>query len=239
MAFSPVWSSLANAPPPPSKSEGATLCEIQAILVPLGLNSGNDGTQLSTQARLATADILNTLPTITSLQQKTANTLDGQHGSTSGRTAYPSGSRRSLPRSTSMSAGGSAKSAFLSPSVAFASIDSNDAFFPIIKRAFSRWYQEGWLSALQDLVDNGTSENKEKRVSSSQKVLAMAANILLSLHSVTSSLHGSLHPSLRVILLMAYLKHFTYMYQCVNFFVQYIDQYLYKYFFIRRSQERN
>jgi hypothetical protein len=112
-----------------------------------------------------------------------------------------------------MSAGGSAKSAFLSPSVAFASIDSNDAFFPIIKRAFSRWYQEGWLSALQDLVDNGTSENKEKRVSSSQKVLAMAANILLSLHSVTSSLHGSLHPSLRVILLMAYLKHITYMYQ--------------------------
>ena len=212
MAFSPVWSSLANAPPPPSSSEGPTLCEIQALLVPLGLNSGNDGTQLSTQARLATADILNTLPNITLLQQKTANTLDGQHGtfSASGRPTYPSGSRRSLHRSTSMSAGGSAKSAFLSPSVAFASIDSNDAFFPIIKRAFSRWYQEGWLSALQDLVDNGTTENKQKSVSASQKVLATAANILLSLHSVTSSLHGSLHPSLRVILLMAYLKYLTY-----------------------------
>ena len=206
MAFSPVWSSLANSPPPPSSSEGATLCEIQAILVPLGLNSGNDGTQLSTQARLATADILNTLPTIPLLQQKTANTLDGQHGtfSASGRTAYPSGSRRALPRSTSMSAGGSAKSAFLSPSVAFTSSDSSGALLPIIKRAFSRWYQEGWLSALQDLVDNGAPENKKKRVSSTQKILAMAANILLSLHSVTSSLHGSLHPRLRVTIFMTY-----------------------------------
>ena len=158
MALPPVWSSLANAPPPPSSSEGATLCEIQAILVPLGLNNSNPGTQISTQARLATADTLNTLPTITSLPQKTSNTLDGQHGafSASGRSGYPSGSRRSLPRSTSMSAGGSAKSAFLSPSVAFASSDSSGDLLPIIKRAFSRFTRNGWTFAEFDFLKKGT-----------------------------------------------------------------------------------
>ena len=209
MDFAPVWSSLANAPPPPSSSEGATLCEIQAILVPLqathGPPTGNNASQISTQARLATADVLKLLPNVTLLQQKTANILDGQHGPFvgPGRSAYPSGSRRSLPRSTSMMAGGSAKSAFLSPTVASSTgaSESDSGPVPIVKRAFSRWYQEGWLSALQDLVDSSTSEQKSNSVPSWQKMIATAANILLSLYSVTSSLHGSLHPSLRVIMI--------------------------------------
>ena len=52
MATTSVWASLANAPPPPSSSEGPTLCEIQALLVTLQANldvtKGNGATQLST-----------------------------------------------------------------------------------------------------------------------------------------------------------------------------------------------
>ena len=207
MAFAPVWSSLANAPPPPSSSEGATLCEIQAILVSLQAShdstTGNGATQLSTQARLATVDVLKSLPNVTLIQEKTAGNIDNQHGtfSASGRSSYPSGSRRSLPRSTSMSQKMCAKSAFLSPTVPFATNESNGSSVSIFKRAFSKWYQEGWLSALQDLVDNGSSDQKNNSISSWQKILSTAANILVSLYSVTSSLHGSLHPSLKVIYL--------------------------------------
>ena len=205
MSFAPLWSSLSNAPPPPSSSEGATLCEIQSLLVPLqttyNTKRDNDGLNIASQARLATADVLKDLPAVTFSNQNANTTLEGQHGAYTapGRSTRPSGSRRSLPRSTSMSAGGCAKSAFLSPNVAFASIDSNNAILPFMKRAFSRWYQEGWLSAMQALVDNNCTEDKYQGLSYFQKIAATTAKLLLSLHSVTSSLHGSLHPSLRVI----------------------------------------
>ena len=203
MATTSVWASLANAPPPPSSSEGPTLCEIQALLVTLQANldvtKGNGATQLSTQARLATADVLKSLPDVTLPQQRATNTPEGQQGiySTPGRSAYPSGSRRSLPRSTSMSAAGKAKNAFLSPTVEFPISESSTASLPILKRAFSKWYQEGWLSALQDVVDSNSADHKSS-VSYSQKFLATAANILLSLHSFTRGLHGSLYPSLNI-----------------------------------------
>ena len=204
MAFAPLWSSLSNAPPPPSSSEGATLCEIQSLLVSLqtcyNSKTDNDGTNIASQARLATADVLKDLPVVTFSQQNIGTAVEGQHGAYTapGRSIRPSGSRRSLPRSTSMLAGGCAKSAFLSPNLAFPSIDSNNAILPFMKRAFSIWYQEGWLSAMQALVDNSCSEDKYKGGSYSQKIVATTAKLFLSLHSVTSSLHGSLHPSLRV-----------------------------------------
>ena len=204
MAYAPIWSSLSNAPPPPSSSEGATLCEIQSLLVPLQTSydtkRDNDGGNIASQARLATVDVLKDLPAITS-SQPNGNVLEGQHGANAapGRSVRPSGSRRSLPRSTSMSAGGSAKSAFLSPDLVFSSDDSNRAMLPFVKRAFSRWYQEGWMSALQDLIDNDSSANKCKNSSFMQKIATATAKVLLSLYSVTSSLHGSLHLSLKVI----------------------------------------
>ena len=202
MAFSPVWSSLANAPPPPSLSEGATLCEIQALLVScqasLSSQVADNAAQNLAQARIATAEVLKVLPNITLVQQKTANLLDGQHASFGpGRPAIPSG-KRSLPRSTSMMAGGSAKSAFLSPAGVAGAGDSDISPLPVVKRAFSRWYQEGWLSALQDLAENSGSNAKHTSEPYWRKMVATAANILLSLYSVTSSLHGSLHPSLRI-----------------------------------------
>ena len=204
MAYAPIWSSLSNAPPPPSSSEGATLCEIQSLLVPLQTSydtkRDNDGGNIASQARLATVDVLKDLPAIIS-SQPNGNVLEGQHGANAapGRSVRPSGSRRSLPRSTSMSAGGSAKSAFLSPDLVFSSDDSNRAMLPFVKRAFSRWYQEGWMSALQDLIDNDSSANKCKNSSFMQKIATATAKVLLSLYSVTSSLHGSLHLSLKVI----------------------------------------
>ena len=204
MAYAPIWSSLSNAPPPPSSSEGATLCEIQSLLVPLQTSydtkRDSHGGNIASQARLATVDVLKDLPAISS-SQPNGNLLEGQHGGNTapGRTGRPSGSRRSLPRSTSMSAGGSAKSAFLSPDLVFTSDDSNRAMLPFVKRAFSRWYQEGWLSALQDLIDNDSPANKCKNSSYVQKIAAATAKVLVSLYSVTSSLHGSLHSSLKVI----------------------------------------
>ena len=203
MAYAPIWSSLSNAPPPPSSSEGATLCEIQSLLVPLQTSydsrRDSNGGNIASQARLATVDVLKDLPAITS-SQPNGNLLEGQHGANTapGRSVRPSGSRRSLPRSTSMSAGGCAKSAFLSPNLVFTSDDSNRAMLPFVKRAFSRWYQEGWLSALQDLIDNDSPGNKCTNSSYLQKIAAATAKVLLSLHSVTSSLHGSLHSSLKV-----------------------------------------
>ena len=115
-----------------------------------------------------------------------------------GRSVRPSGSRRSLPRSTSMSAGGCAKSAFLSPNVAYPSSDANKAMLPFVKKAFSRWYQEGWLSAMQDLIDSNSSAQKRNDSTYLQKIAAATAKLLLALHSVTSSVHGSLHPRLKV-----------------------------------------
>ena len=204
MAYAPIWSSLSNAPPPPSSSEGATLCELQSLLVTLQTSydgKNEHGGNIASQARLATADVLKDLPSVTYSQPNTASLLEGQHGSNAvpSRSVRPSGSRRSLPRSTSMSAGGCAKSAFLSPNLAFSYGDTNKTIIPFVKRAFSRWYQEGWLSALQDLIDNNSSVDKNNDSSYLQKIAAATAKVLLTLYSATSSLHGSLHPRLRVI----------------------------------------
>ena len=204
MDFAQLWSSLSNAPPPPSSSEGATLCEIQSLLVSLQTTfdgrRDNDGGNIASQARLATADVLKDLPDVTNLQQNSGTALERQSGGNRvpGRSVRPSGSRRSLPRSTSMSAGGCAKSAFLSPNLAYPSSDSNKAMLPFVKKAFSRWYQEGWLSAMQDLIDSNSSAEKRNDSTYLQKIAAATAKLLLALHSVTSSVHGSLHPRLKV-----------------------------------------
>ena len=55
------------------------------------------------------------------------------------------------------------------------------------------------MSALQDLIDNDSHGNKCTNSSYLQKIAAATAKVLLSLYSVTSSLHGSLHLSLKVI----------------------------------------
>ena len=55
MDFAQLWSSLSNAPPPPSSSEGATLCEIQSLLVSLQTTfdgrRDNDGGNIASQAK--------------------------------------------------------------------------------------------------------------------------------------------------------------------------------------------
>ena len=216
MEFAPIWSSLANAPPPPSQSEGATLCEMQALLVSLHATLQSHGAGDSetyhniAQARLTTAEVLKHLPNVSLINQnKMVNTLDGsQHiyQQRPGRSAISA--KRSFPRSTSMCAAtGSAKSAFLSPTImAPEGKDYSDhsaderrlPSIPVLKRIFSRWYQEGWLSAINDMATDYAANTRSTNTTVWQKVLASTASVLMSFYSLTSRIPRPFHSSLKV-----------------------------------------